>query len=193
MPRTITKPQSALERRSEAQGRPGLPISKAPAAKEGTDRKLLDPTAWRLLGELEHDARASLAELGRRVGLTAPAVAERLRRLEEAGVIRGYRAVLEPAQLGFGAQAFIRLTIERSRTPEQVARELDAFPEVLECHRVTGDDCFIMRVGVGGVTELEPLIDRLRRLGTTVTSLILSSPVEQRLITRSRKALSGSR
>ena len=107
-----------------------------------TEDALLDATNLRLIAELQADARLSLAELGRRVALSSPAVAERLRRLEEAGVITGYRAVVDPRRLGFGFGVVIRIR-PAGRKLALVADILRDTPEVVECHRVTGDDCYI--------------------------------------------------
>ena len=140
---------------------------------------LLDRPNCLLIRELQADARLSLAELGRRVGLSAPAVAERLARLELAGVIRGYRADVDPAALGLGLGVVIRVR----PAPRQIAKVADAArasDEVLECERVTGDDCFVMRANVRDVLHLEELIDRFTPFGQTTTSLVQSAPVPRR-------------
>lgn len=139
-------------------------------------QKLLDEIGWKLLLALQEDARLSFAELGRRVGLSLPAVAERVRRLEEAGLITGYHAKLDPHKLGAPVAAFIRLrsTGDRYRQVQALAREL---PEVLECHHLTGGDAFIMKVVVSSIAHLEKLIGRLTPYGQTTTSIVLSSPV----------------
>jgi Lrp/AsnC family leucine-responsive transcriptional regulator len=142
--------------------------------------RLLDAIGWRILDELQRDARLSYSELGARVGLSPPAVAERMRRLEEAGVITGYRAEVDPAKLGLPITAFIRCT---SPGP-QVGAIARQSPEVLECHRVTGSDAFILKVVVASVAHLESLIDRLLPYGQPTTSLVLSSPLPQRAIGR---------
>lgn len=138
--------------------------------------RLLDQTGWRILEELQDDARLSYSELGARVGLSPPAVAERMRRLEEAGVITGYRAVLDPAKLGLPITAFIRCSSSGSQVGEIARRS----PEVLECHRITGGDAFILKVVVASVAHLEALIDRLLPYGQPTTSLVLSSPLSSR-------------
>lgn len=136
----------------------------------------IDQVAWRLLRELQANARLSLAELGRRVGLTAPAVAERLRRLEAAGVISGYHASLNPALLGLPLLVFIRLSTTPQSYP-QIAALLEGMPEVLECHHVTGADSFIIKARAATVEHIEILIRKLSTYGTTATSVVLSSPV----------------
>jgi Lrp/AsnC family transcriptional regulator, leucine-responsive regulatory protein len=139
----------------------------------------LDPISWNILVELQADARLSYAELGRRVGLSTPAAAERVRRLEEAGVIQRYTALIDPVKIGLGVAAFIRIRLGGG---DSLARKLttsvEKMTEVLECHRCTGDESFILKVRVESVHHLQKLIDRLPPYGMTSTSLILSSPVE---------------
>ena len=139
----------------------------------------LDATNLRLLVELVEDARLSQAELGRRVGLSAPAVAERLGRLERDGVILGYRAEVAPAALGYTLAAVLRIRPAPRQIPKvaDLARET---PEIVECHRITGEDCFIMKATVRDVEHLEELIDRFVVYGQTTTSIIQSSPVPGR-------------
>jgi Lrp/AsnC family leucine-responsive transcriptional regulator len=139
----------------------------------------LDATNAQLITALQEDARLSLAELGRRVGLTPPAVGERLARLEEAGVIRGYRADIDPAAVGYGLSVILRIR-PAARMIAKVAELARATPEVTECHRVTGEDCFVMRVHVRDVTHLEEIIDAFVLYGQTTTSIIQSSPVAGR-------------
>jgi Lrp/AsnC family leucine-responsive transcriptional regulator len=138
--------------------------------------RLLDPIGWRLIAALQEDARLSYSELGVRVGLSPPAVAERIRRLEEAGIITGYRAQVDAAKLGLPITAYIRCT---SPGP-QIGAIARAASEVLECHRVTGSDAFILKVVVASIAHLEALIDRLLPYGQPITSLVLSSPVPGR-------------
>jgi Lrp/AsnC family transcriptional regulator, leucine-responsive regulatory protein len=139
----------------------------------------LDRTNRQLIEALQADARLSLAELGRRVGLTAPAVGERLGRLEEAGVIRGYHADVDPRALGYDLSVILRIRPAARMIPK-VAELAQRTPEVTECHRVTGEDCFIMRLTVRDVTHLEELIDRFVLYGQTTTSIVQSSPVPGR-------------
>ena len=139
----------------------------------------LDSTNRQLIGALQEDARLSLAELGRRVGLTAPAVAERVARLEEAGVIRGYHADVDPRALGLELSVVLRIR-PATRMIAKVAELAQATPEVTECHRVTGEDCFVMRLHVRDVVHLEELIDRFVLYGQTTTSIVQSSPVPGR-------------
>lgn len=139
----------------------------------------MDATDQRLLSELEQNARVSLAELGRRVNLSSPAVAERLQRLERSGVITGYRAEIDPKALGYAIAAFVRIrptTRQLQKIPE-LAREV---PEVVECHRVTGEDCFVLKLHLRAMDDLEDILDRFIVLGQTTTSIIHSSPLDGR-------------
>jgi len=139
----------------------------------------IDDTNLRLLEELQADARLSNAELGRRVGLSAPAVAERLLRLEEAGAITGYRAAIDPRAVCYSLSVVLRIR-PAPRELKQVAELAQRTPEVVECHRITGDDCYFMRIWVRDVEHMEELIDRFAPYGQTTTSIVQSSPVPQR-------------
>jgi Lrp/AsnC family transcriptional regulator, leucine-responsive regulatory protein len=142
-------------------------------------RQELDSTDLRLLSELQADARLSLAELGRRVGLSSPAVAERLQRLEQQGAIRGYHADIDPRSLGLSLGAIVRVRPAPGQL-DNVAGLARRTPEVVECHRVTGEDCFVVRAHVRDVEHLEQVIDRFVALGQTTTSILQSSPVPRR-------------
>ncbi|HVE57096.1 MAG TPA: Lrp/AsnC family transcriptional regulator [Pyrinomonadaceae bacterium] len=142
---------------------------------------MIDEIDWKILKELQINARISFAELGRRVGLTTPAVIERVRKLEDAEIITGYRVEIDTAKVGLPITAFIRMSItgvDYSHIIEVVGEST----EVLECHRGTGNDSFIMKVAVADVGHLQTLIDRLTPYGITTTSIVLSSPVKQRII-----------
>jgi len=143
------------------------------------DGALLDAVNRNLLAQLLGDARLSIAELGRRVGLSAPAVAERLQRLQESGVVRGYRADLDPRALGYPMGVVLRIRPE-ARHLRTVADRARGSPEVVECHRITGEDCYLMKLYVRDVQHLEEVIDRFTRYGQTTTSIIQSSPVPGR-------------
>jgi Lrp/AsnC family leucine-responsive transcriptional regulator len=143
---------------------------------------LLDATNLRLIAELQAEGRVSLAELGRRVGLSSPAVAERLRRLEEADVIVGYRAVVDPRALGYTLGVIIRIR-PAPRQLADVAALAQRTPEIVECHRVTGDDCYVMTAYVRDVGHLEEVIDQFALYGQTTTSIMQSSPVPRRAVT----------
>jgi Lrp/AsnC family leucine-responsive transcriptional regulator len=146
-----------------------------------SNNDLLDAINLRLLDELQTDARLSLAELGRRVGLSSPAVAERLRRLEQEGVIAGYRAEVDPRALGYTLGVVIRIR----PAPRQLSHVADLArktDEIVECHRVTGDDCYVMFAHVRDVTHLEEVIDQFAAYGQTTTSIMQSSPVPRRAL-----------
>ncbi|HEY7282236.1 MAG TPA: Lrp/AsnC family transcriptional regulator [Actinomycetota bacterium] len=143
----------------------------------------LDDIGWALLRELQENARLSFSELGRRVGLTPPAVADRVRRMEEAGIIRGYRLEVDHARVGLPLTAVIRVT-HRGVNCLELGRIVSEYPEVLECHRITGAESYSMKVALRSVEHLQELIDRLMPYGETVTSIVLSSPVTSRSIER---------
>ena len=139
----------------------------------------VDATNRRLLAELQGDARLTMAELGRRVGLSPPAVTERVQRLEQDGVIEGYRARVSPRALGFSLSAILRVrpAPRELRKVAEIARDTT---EVVECHRITGDDCYFMKLHVRDVEHLEEVIDRFAVFGQTTTSIMQSSPVPDR-------------
>ncbi|MEO6334782.1 MAG: Lrp/AsnC family transcriptional regulator [Pyrinomonadaceae bacterium] len=135
----------------------------------------------KILKELQEDARVSYAELGRRVGLTTPAVIERVRKLEDSGVIRGYRAEIDTAKVGLPITAFVRMSIT-GVDYSHIIEVAEQSNEVLECHRGTGGDSFIMKIAVSSVEHLQEVIDRLVPYGITTTTIVLSSPVRGRII-----------
>ena len=142
---------------------------------------MIDEIDWKILTELQEDARTSYAELGRRIGLTTPAIIERVKKMEDAGIITGYRAEIDTAKVGLPVTAFIRMSItgvDYSHIIE-VATESN---EVLECHRGTGGDSFILKVAVASVEHLQAIIDKLTPYGITTTAIVLSSPVKRRVI-----------
>lgn len=147
----------------------------------GSQHELLDEINLRLLRELQRDPRLTMAELGRRVGMSSPAVAERVRRLEDARIIRGYRLELDAAALGLPIAAYIRVRPSAGQL-SQVAELARRIPEVVECHRITGDDCFILKVYIPAIDQLDRLLDRFLLHGTTVTTIIQSSPVPPRAL-----------
>ena len=143
--------------------------------KNGT----VDPIDRKIIGELVADGRIPFAELGRRVNLSSPAVAERVQRLERAGVITGYRAELDPRALGYQLTAIVRIKPEArqlNRIPELAAQ----IPEVTECHRITGEDCFFLKVHLRSIEELSGLLDRFLVHGQTTTSIVNASPIPRR-------------
>ena len=139
----------------------------------------LDSIDHLLLAELQANARLSLAELGRRVNLSAPAVADRIQRLERDRVITGYRAEVDPKAVGYPISAIVRIrptTRQLRKIPELASK----MPEVVECHRVTGEDCFVLRLHLRAMDDLEALLDRFIVFGQTTTSIVHSSPVALR-------------
>ena len=148
-------------------------------SQNGVNLPKLDDTDRKIIGELTSDGRVSLAELGRRVSLSSPAVAERVQRLERAGVITGYRAEIEPRSLGYQLAAIVRIKPapgQLSRIPE-LAVEV---PQISECHRITGEDCFYLKVYLRSIEELSGLLDRFLVYGETTTSIINASPIPRR-------------
>lgn len=139
----------------------------------------------KILDILQADARTTLTEIGRRVHMSQPAVAERVKRLENTGVISGYHARVNPTALGYGIIAFIRVANRNHDTP--VAQVAAQVPEIVECHSITGDDCSIVKVVAKSITELEAVILKLTGCGVTSTSLILSSSIERKALKPARR------
>ena len=137
----------------------------------------LDPADRNLLDVVQEDARLSFREIARRVGMSTPAAAERIRKLEAAGVITGYAARVARPAVGRGIEAFLRLTVadQDFRRVTGLSESLDA---VVECHHVIGEDSFLIRVAVGSVADLEDVVSRFRKIGPVRSSLVLSSPVD---------------
>jgi Lrp/AsnC family leucine-responsive transcriptional regulator len=144
--------------------------------------KLLDDTGWQLLRALQQNARLSYSELGQRVGLSSPAVAERIRRMEDAGIISGYHVEINRSKLGYPITAIIRMSTSPGDQCTRFATFVQEIPEVLECYRVTGSDSLIMKVMASSVEHLESLIDRLSAHGQLTTSMVLSAPVTRRVV-----------
>lgn len=141
---------------------------------------LIDAVDRKILNALIENARISNAELARLVGLSAPSVSERIKRLEEAGIIGGYTITINPEALGLPISAWLRIRPVPGalRTVADILRDL---PEIVECDRITGEDCFIARAHVPTVRDLEALIDQIIPHAMTNTSIIQSSPVARRL------------
>src|SRR6266511_1496535 len=152
-----------------------------PSEQRNNERQAFDPLDdidRRIVVELYGDARLRVAELGRRVGLSSPAVAERLRRLTDSGALR-VQAEVEPRALGYTICAIVRVspsTRDLKLIPA-VAREL---PQVSECYRITGEDCYFMKLYLRSIEELEPILDRFTPLGRTTTSIVNATPVPRR-------------
>ncbi len=138
--------------------------------------ELLDAIDGKILAELQGNGRLPFAELGRRVGLSTPAVAERVRRMEDSGVIERYIAVVNPAKVGLPVRAFIKITVPGDRLPHFHTLS-QRVPEVRECHRVTGSESYILQVAVRDLPHLEAVIDSLTPYVATNTSMVLASPV----------------
>ena len=149
------------------------------STRNGSDLPRLDDTDRRIITELASDGRVSFAELGRRVNLSSPAVAERVQRLERAGVITGYRAELDPRKLGYQLLAIVRVKPAAGRLPRipELAAEI---PEVAECHRITGEDCFYLKLHLRSIDELGGVLDRFLDFGETTTSIVNATPVPRR-------------
>ncbi len=136
--------------------------------------KLLDSIGQNILRELKADARISYSQLGRVVGLSTPAVTERVRKLEEAGVIRGYHARIREKNMDSAVTAFIELSAAASQY-DQVKKAADKLDQVMECHHVSGDAAFVLKICVATVSDLESVVAQFSPFGTTRTSIVLSS------------------
>lgn len=143
--------------------------------------KLLDSVGWQILRELQADARLSYAELGRRVGLSSPAVMERVKKLEDAGIIRGYSVDLDLAQLGLPIMAYVRLA-NVGLHDKHILDLVQEMPEVVECHHVTGNDSFVIKVTAASIAHLERILMKFVSYNQTTTSIVLSSPIIGRII-----------
>ncbi|MFJ5676452.1 Lrp/AsnC family transcriptional regulator [Streptomyces sp. NPDC093097] len=142
----------------------------------------LDATDWHLLSELQTNARITFSELGRRVALTPPAVAERVRRLEQSGIIEGYRTQVNLPKLGLPILAFVNIVFPGGDYRDYVGIFRDS-PEILECHHVTGSDCFIAKVAARSMSHLEDVTARITRIGSLTTTIVYSTSVSGRVIT----------
>ena len=143
------------------------------------DGGALDPVNRRILEILTEDARISTSELARRVGMSAPAVRDRVSRLEQIGVIRGYRVDIDPAALGLPVTAWVRVRPGPGQLPK-VADLARRSSQVSECHRITGDDCFLLKVHGPSIEDLEPLLDAFLMFGQTTTAIVVATPVPPR-------------
>ncbi|MDQ4035220.1 MAG: Lrp/AsnC family transcriptional regulator [Chloroflexota bacterium] len=139
----------------------------------------LDETDWRIITELQRDGRISFNELGRRVSLSPPSVAERVRRLESLGVITGYRATVDPAQAGQPVAAFIQMRCDRDRCLLKTTRASD-YPEIVEIHKLSGDYCSMVKVRASSMQHLESFIERIGQHGELRSSVVLSTQFEGR-------------
>jgi Lrp/AsnC family leucine-responsive transcriptional regulator len=140
---------------------------------------LLDDVNVRLLAELHADPRITMSALARRLGMSAPAVTERVQRLERAGVITGYQMIVAPSAVGLPVAAFVRIRPAPAQLPK-VAELAASVPQVTECHRITGEDCFLVKLHAASVQQLEEILDRFLLYGQTTTSIVVSTPVPPR-------------
>jgi Lrp/AsnC family leucine-responsive transcriptional regulator len=145
-------------------------------------KSVADTTDHRILATLQRNARLSVRELGRRVALSAPAVGRRLRRLEQEGAIRAYAAEVDPAALGFTLSAFVTVTTRSAHAGGRLREAVQEMSQVIECHRLTGERSYLLRVVATSAKNLEELVDALSAYGHPVTSIVLSSPISRRPI-----------
>jgi Lrp/AsnC family leucine-responsive transcriptional regulator len=145
-----------------------------------TRNAALDPIDQALIALLSDNARLPHAELARSVGLSAPSVAERLRRLEEDGVVKAYTVELDPRALGYTLTAIVRIRPLPGQL-HHVEKLLIESPEVIECDKVTGDDCFVARYLLRSIDELDPILERIAQRAQTSTSIVKASPIKRRL------------
>jgi Lrp/AsnC family leucine-responsive transcriptional regulator len=143
----------------------------------------LDKTSWSILACLQENARSSFADIGREVGLSAPSVAERMIKLEDAGIIQGYRIEVDYEKTGYAIKAFITFTAHSGKF-NAFLNYISKLDEVLECHRVTGNYCIFLKVAVENSGHLQHLLTSMMEYGETTTSVILSSPITHRIFTR---------
>lgn len=142
-------------------------------------RAVLDLINRRILAELSENGRVSFRELGQRVGLSGPAVTERVRRLEREGVITGYAATLNPAALGYPLLVIIRINHSPGRPPDEVSLLAADVPEIIECNRVTGSESYVLRAWCRDLTHLNDLVLRFSECGVTTTNLVIDTPVKR--------------
>lgn len=140
---------------------------------------LRDARNVQILALLQGDPRMNVSELARRVGMSAPATRERMQRMEEAGIIRGYRLEVDPAALGYPIAAFVRVRPMPGKLPK-IAQLAASMPQVVECHRITGEDCFILQVRLESLDNLDLILDQFLAYGQTTTSIVQSIPVPLR-------------
>ncbi|MDN4982739.1 Lrp/AsnC family transcriptional regulator [Bradyrhizobium sp. WYCCWR 13022] len=141
---------------------------------------MLDPTDVAIIETLQDDGRISVSELGRKVGLSQPATSERLKRLEERGIIRAYRAVIEPASVGLNMMAVIRLRTTHEHI-KACLKQFAEMPEIIEVLRLTGEDCFHLKVIVPSPADLESIVDAIARYGSVTTAIVLRSEPPKRI------------
>jgi Lrp/AsnC family transcriptional regulator, leucine-responsive regulatory protein len=148
-------------------------------ALSGEDFQSLDDVDHKIIAELATDGRISFAELGRRTNLSSPAVTERVKRLEQAGVITGYRAEVDPRALGYQLTAIVRVK-PAVRQLAKIAELAAEIPQIEECLRITGEDCFYIKLHLGSIEELPSVLDQFLLYGETTTSIVNATPVARR-------------
>ena len=146
-----------------------------------SEKNGLDEVGVRLLTALNEDPRARVSELARQLGVSAPTVRDRIARLEDSGVIRGYRLDIDPAAVGLPVGAWVRLRPGPGQLPK-AAELAGRTPQVVECHRISGEDCLLMRIQVETIAALEDVLDRFLLHGQTTTSFVVSTPVPPRAV-----------
>ncbi len=141
----------------------------------------MDITDAKILEILQKDGRISMKELGKRVSLTSPAVSERVKRLEESGVIKGYKAIIDPIKLGLNVSVIVHVGLNVA-AHKSFLGFVTNHPSIIECHHVTGNDCMTVKAMLANTTELERLLDEIQAIGSTRTEIILSTPLENKPI-----------
>lgn len=146
-----------------------------------TNEKEIDAIDKQLIEQLNHNARTSIADLARSVKMTAPSVNERIKRLEEMGVIAGYRVEVNPTALGYTLMAIVRIRQHPGKAKE-LENLIASIPEFVECDKVTGDDCYITRLYLKDISKLDPILEQVAQYGETNTAIVKSTPIKRRLI-----------
>ena len=141
----------------------------------------MDELNWRILEVLQESGRASYADIGRSVGLTAPAVKERIHKMEDMGIIKGYRAVIDPEKLGITIRTVIQLQVNRS-VFNNTLQKLTALPEIFDCYRTTGTSSLLLLAGFTSMPHMERFLNELLQYGEPVSSIILSHPISNRVL-----------
>ena len=144
--------------------------------------KKLDETDKKIIEILQEDGRISMKDLGKLIGLTSPAVSERIKRLENCGIISGYKAIINPDALGRNIKAFIHISLPGNQSYAEFLENAKSDPRIVECHHITGDDCSLLKVLVRDMQELENVIDSIKKIGSTKTFVILSTPIQAKSI-----------
>jgi len=144
------------------------------------DAKVLDNLNWKILVELQKNARISYKEIGDKIGLTGPAVAERILKLEERGIIKGYATIIDLSKLGYSLTAIVNFKFYPGNL-DRFLNHLHSIPEVFECNRITGSDSMIIKVAIKEPKHLEKLVNGFIEFGTPTTSIVLSTPIEHRI------------